>query len=1207
MFWPILRFELRYHLKRPVTYLYFAIFFLLSFFTIASEAMELATGLVKRNSPYGMAQLVVMATAVGQVITTAVAGTALLRDFEHRSHELVFTTRVTRLGYLGGRFGGALAAMLVAFMGIPLGALAGSIMPWVDAERLLPIDPWFYFQPFLLFGVTNVIIVSALFFAVGAFTRSLFAIYTQGIFLLVAWSVSQEWLTGVDRHALANVLDIFGFNTVDLTTRYWTVAERNSLTLPLEGYVLTNRLVWLGVAAALLLASALHFRFEAQPRKLFRMPARWRRATPAEPAPAGPAAIGLGPTGPAQPVRRPTVTPAFAGAALWRQVTSSARFSFLRIVRDKPFVAIAAIGAVNVFMSAWYVDELYGVTTLPVTYLVANMVGGAFFLFMVILTTIYAGESVWRERGLGADQIVDALPVPTWTPAVGKVVGLALTQLLLLLLLNVVGMAVQLIKGYTEFQPLVYLQFTFGTQLPWVVAVTLFAFLVHALVDNKFMGHAVIILWWIGTVVAFELGFEHQLFNPGFAPGFIYSAMNGFGHFTANLALSAGYALGLGLMAITVGVLFWARGTDTRLRQRTRQARARWSPRALAVGASGLAMVLLFGGAIFYNTNVLNRYVTSDDGYAELAAWERTYRRYIHLRPPRITAVDVRVDLWPERRAYALDGTYVVVNREAAPLDSILLNFDDALTVERMEWSVPARAAIQDTVTGTQLWVLEAPMAPGDSMELRYRMAWAANGFPNSGSNTRVVENGTFLPSLGPSLGYNTATELSNPDERRKQGLSERERLPDLDDPDARRNPQFAIDSDLVDFSATVSTAPDQIALAPGTLVREWEEGGRRLFRYEMERPIANFATVASARYEVVRDRWKDVDISVYHHPGHDYNVARMIAAVKASLDYYTEHFSPYQYSEIRILEFPRYANFAQSFPTTIPYSEGIGFILKVSDKDDDLDMPFFVTAHEVAHQWWGHQVVGARAQGSAMMVESMAEYAALTVMEKKYGASHARKFLRHELDDYLTGRTGERIREQPLLRTENQGYIHYNKGSLALYAIRDYIGEEAMNRALRGYLQAHAFEGAPYSTARDFVGYLRAETPDSLQYVITDLIETITLWDNKASEATVTSRADGGHTVRLVVESRKVRADSLGNETEVPLADYVDVGVFGEREPGNSLGRPLYLEKHRITGARTEIEIVVDEQPRRAGIDPYNKLIDRMPGDNVREVSSGG
>jgi ABC-2 type transport system permease protein len=370
-----------------------------------------------------------------------------------------------------------------------------------------------------------------------------------------------------------------------------------------------------------------------------------------------------------------------------------------------------------------------------------------------------------------------------------------------------------------------------------------------------------------------------------------------------------------------------------------------------------------------------------------------------------------------------------------------------------------------------------------------------------------------------------------------------------------------------------------------------------------MDRPIFRFFSIVSADYTVARDRWNDVDIAVYHHETHDYNIERMIEAVKASLDYYTEHFSPYQYREVRILEFPRYSSFAQSFSTTIPYSESIGFITRVKDEDDDLDMPFFVTAHEVAHQWWGHQVVGARAQGSALMVESMAEYAALTVMEKRYGASHARKFLRHELGRYLRGRTGERIREQPLIRTENQSYIHYNKGSLALYALRDYIGEEAMNRGLRAYIEHHAFEGAPYSTARDFLGYLEAETPDSLQYVIEDLFETITLWDNKVDEITVTEREDGRWAVQLDFSSRKVRADSLGNETEVPMADYIDVGVFGPEEPGNSLGRPLSVYKVHVTESTTSVEIVVDELPERAGVDPYNKLIDRVPGDNVRDA----
>ncbi|MGH7555822.1 MAG: ABC transporter permease/M1 family aminopeptidase, partial [Longimicrobiales bacterium] len=1099
------------------------------------------------------------------------------------------TTRMSRWGYLGGRFFGAFIAMLVVFAGIPIGALLGSLMPWVDAEKLLPVHLWHYVQPFLLFGITNVFFISALFFAVGALTRSIFAVYVQGIVLLVAWSVTGQWLTGLEKDGLANAFDAFGFRSLELATRYWTVAEKNTQTLALDGFVLTNRLIWLAVAVVIATATFFLFRFETQTRTLWRR----KRVAAAEDKAA------------AVPV--PRVQLAFGGRAAWRQLLSTCRFSFLRIVKDKPFAAIAAIGSVDLFMGSWYADSLYGETTWPVTYLIAEIISGGFFLYMIVLTTIYAGESVWRERSLQADQLADATPVPTWATSVGKVVGVVLSQLILLGLLIVVGIVVQTIKGYHEYEPTLYLRFLFGTTLPWMIAVVLFAFMVHSLVNNKFVGHVVIILYWIGTAVLSNLGFEHQLYGFGTPPQFTYSAMNGFGHFVGNMLLAGGYSVSIGLMLAVVSVLMWVRGTDgSRLRARLSTARARWSPRATLVFGSAALLVVLFGGAIFYNTNVRNTYRTSDDEDEILAGWERNYRKFIHLVPPRVVDVDVTVALWPERRSYNLAGRYIVVNKESTPIDSIFLNYNQDLQLDTLLWNRPALAAITDTITGSYLFVLEEPLAPGDTMELRYRLSYEANGFPNSGPNNRIVANGTFLDDVGPSLGYNDGFEMSDDDDRRKQKLPPRERLPNLDDPTARRNSQFSIDSDAIRFATTISTAPDQIALAPGYLEREWTEGGRRWFRYVMDRPMMNFAAVVSAKYVVRKDRWRDVDIAVYHHPGHEFNIDRMVESIKASLDYFTTHFGPYQYREVRVLEFPRYAGFAQSFATTIPYSESIGFILRINDEDDDLDMPFFVTAHEVAHQWWGHQVVGARAQGSAIMVESMAEYSALTVMEKKYGPTHAQKFLRHELDRYLRGRAVETKKEQPLIRTENQAYIHYNKGALALYALRDYIGEDAMNRALRRFLQERAYETAPYSTARDFVGYLRAETPDSLQSVITDLFETITLFDTKTEEASVTARADGKFAVRLVVRANKVRADSVGNTTDVALGDFIDIGVFGEKEKGNELGKLLFLQKYRITQPLTTIEVVVDEAPRKAGIDPYNKLIDRVPTDNVKDLDAG-
>jgi aminopeptidase N len=366
-----------------------------------------------------------------------------------------------------------------------------------------------------------------------------------------------------------------------------------------------------------------------------------------------------------------------------------------------------------------------------------------------------------------------------------------------------------------------------------------------------------------------------------------------------------------------------------------------------------------------------------------------------------------------------------------------------------------------------------------------------------------------------------------------------------------------------------------------------------------MDAPILDFFAVQSARYAVAKDRWHDVAIEVYYQPGHEYNLARMIDATKAGLDYFTKNFGPYQYRQFRIIEFPRYATFAQSFPNTVPYSEGIGFIARVRDDDpDDIDYPYYVTAHELAHQWWGHQVPGANVQGETMLVETLAQYSALMVMKRKYGEAKMQRFLRYELDRYLIGRSTEQKKELPLALVENQDYIHYRKGSLVMYALADYIGEDNLNRAIRAYRDKWAYKGPPYSTTKDLLAEIRAVTPPSLAYVIDDFFDSITLYDNRALSATAKALPDGRYEVTLDVYARKVKADELGKESEAPLHDLIDIGVL------DANNEPLFLEKRRIDRETTTFTVVVAKKPARAGIDPYNKLIDRRPRDNTVAVS---
>jgi ABC-2 type transport system permease protein len=354
----------------------------------------------------------------------------------------------------------------------------------------------------------------------------------------------------------------------------------------------------------------------------------------------------------------------------------------------------------------------------------------------------------------------------------------------------------------------------------------------------------------------------------------------------------------------------------------------------------------------------------------------------------------------------------------------------------------------------------------------------------------------------------------------------------------------------------------------------------------------------------VARDKAGAVDLAVYFHPGHGYNVPRMLAAMKASLALFNEQFSPYQFAQARVLEFPSYANFAQSFANTIPYSENIGFLTKLADPEK-IDLVTYITAHEIAHQWWGHQLVPSNQQGGTMLVESFAQYSALLVMERLYGKEQMRRFLKYELDRYLSSRGGEVVEEMPLARVENQPYIHYQKGSLVMYWLKEVVGEAVVNRTLSKLLKAHAFKPAPYPNTLDFLRLLREQAGPQHDALITDLFEKITILDVKASQPRSVKRPDGQFDVSFEVQAKKFYAGVKGKESEAPLNETFDIGVF-DAEPGAagfSAKSVIRFEQQMVKSGTQTVRLVVPRQPKWVGVDPYNKRIDRNTSDNLARL----
>ena len=1199
----IAAFEFRYQFRQPLFWIASFLYFLMTFFAVTSDKVTIggAIGAVHRNAPYVILQLMGTFSIIGAFFTTAFVSNSVHRDFEQQTDALFFSLPIKKTDYLLGRFSGSFVLAFLGFVAIALGIMIGCLMPWLEPERVGPFMLSPYVYTMLVFILPNVFITGAIFFSIATLTRNLLYTYSGVVAFLAGLITSSVFINDVEHKTLSALIDPTGLESYDLVTRYWTVAERNTLVPPVAGLLLANRLLWTAIGAAVLLFTLARF----QPVMGAGGRGAKRKSAPETPGVRAPEAAASA---------LPSVAPSFGGATAWSQFFHQARMEMLGVVKGVPFLVMVMFALINVVASTTVVESLFGTPVLPVTGLFLRVVSGSFTPFGLLILIFYAGELVWRERTLRLSEMFDALPMPTWSIWSAKLAGLAASIAVLLGSVLLAGIGVQLYHGYTHFDLPVYFKGLFLVQGPLYLYLAIGCLFLQVVCNNKFLGWLLSVFLIIQGPLLSAMGLEHRLYRFGSVPDAPYSDMNGYAPFAQSIAWMSSY-WGLFCVALLVAVhLLWPRGAETRFRLRLRIGRQRFNRPVLATLAASFVGIAATGSWIYYNTCILNRYTTQDADFDRQADYEKQYRKYEDMVMPRVTDATVDVDIYPERRAADLRGRYRMENRSGGPIDTLHLSLNREVVIRRLD--VPGGTLqSEDTRLGYRIFKLDPPLPAGAAMTVSFDLGIAYPGFVNSGARGKIVQNGTFFDSsdFQPHLGYQAGLELQDPNERRKRGLPPVQRLPKLEDEAARRNSYISNEADWVNYESTVSTSADQIALAPGELLREWSENGRHYFHYKTDAPILDFYGWMSARYTVKRDQWTDpatgqtVDLAVYYHQAHPYNVDRMIEGMKKSLAYFSANFGPYQHKQLRIAEFPNYARFAQAMPNLIPFSESIGFIARLNDDPQAIDYPFYVTAHEVGHMWWAHQVIGANSQGATLMSETMAQYSALMVMEHEYGRDKMHRFLKYELDNYLRGRGQERIEELPLNRVENQPYIHYRKGSLVMYALRDAAGEDALNAALKSYVHDVRFQQPPYTTSLEFLDYVKRSVPVDRTAVLDDLFRNITLYENRATKATWAKRDDGKYLVRVQLASAKYRADGQGNETAQPLDDYVDIGVFGAKGKDTPPeGKVLALEKRHLTKGEDTIEFVVDEQPVKAGIDPFNKMIDRNPENNLITAEQG-
>ncbi|QNM82508.1 aminopeptidase [Sphingomonas sabuli] len=1193
----ITRFEIRYQLKNPVFWVAVALFFLIGFGISASENLSLGSpGAVHENAPYTIAITTTVLTIFYLFVVTAFVANAIVRDDTSGFAPIVRATSVTKTQIVIGRFLGGVTVAWLGYLAVPLGIAVGSMMPWVDPETVGPQKLSYYTWNFLVFAIPNIFLTSAILFALATTLRSMMASYIGAVLLVMGYLVTTS-LVGQKieyREAFAR-WEPLGNGALREATRYWTQAEMNSRLVDLGGILLFNRIY--AIVLGLLFLALTVWRFsmaERAPskRKLRRLEKREARTARLSQVPP---ALGGG-----------TVIARDQESSRWTQLMTRMRVEIRQVLTSPGLIVLMLFGIGNTAAALWLGKSSYGTSDYPTLSATISTVRSGMGAILVMVAVFYGGELVWRERERKLNEILDSTPVPAWVMTVPKIAAI----FVVLLAINVAGMVTglfyQAVMGARSLG--------LGDYVAWFIIpaaidgllIAVLAVFAQVLSPNKYVGWAIMFIWFVGTIFLSNMGYSNPLYNYGTTPAVPLSDFNGAAGFWKGAAVMQLYWALFALILTIVAHLLWPRGTDLSLRVRARRMRRNIAgvPALLLAGAA--AAMMATGAYAYYNIKVLNRYQTSDEAEKFAADYERKYLKYEKMPQPTVTDVKLAVDLYPGERRMVVDGLYRLTNRTGAPLRDVHVR----KLVPDVEFTslelAGARLVSDDDEFGYRIYRFDTPLAPGATTELKFRSQLWNRGFKATSPDTAIVENGTFInnAAFAPVIGMSQQNLLSDRTQRRRQGLPAELRPAKLEDMSATgRN---YVGADWVNSDITVTTDAGQTPIAPGNRVSDTVKGKRRTARFVSPAPILNFFSIQSADYKVAREVHNGIELSVFYIAGHDWNVPKMLRAMGAALDYYRANFGPYQFDYARIIEFPGYASFAQAFAGTMPYSETIGFNANTNDPEK-IDFTTYVVAHEIAHQYWAHQVIGANMQGGTVTSETLAQYSALMVMKRLYGPDKIRRFLKYELDLYLAGRKGEAVEELPLYRVENQGYVHYRKGAVAMYLLQERLGEAAVNRALARFNARFRFKGAPYLRSTDLIAEFRKEarTPEQ-QQLITDLFEKITLFDFKVQDAT-TRKTGNVWTTTLTVAADKYYADGKGDERKARLAEPVEIGLFTKRPGLGEFSRSdvIAMAREPVRSGTQKIVVTSARKPEFAGIDPYNFYIDRNGDDNVKDVTA--
>jgi len=1181
--------ELRYSFRNPMVYLFFLIVFLLVFFANVSDNVSIggSIGNVYRNAPNVITTFSIIMTLFGLLFAAAFFNNSALRDHKNNFQEIIFSKPIDKFGYFMGKFSASLLLSTIPLTGVFFAVIIGSkiapLMGWIEPERYGPLYLQTFVSNYFIFILPNMFIGGAIIYSLAQQFKNTTVSFVGAMLILVGYSIAGELTSDIDNEKIAALVDTFGIGTYNITSKYYTPLEKNTLNPSLSGLLLYNRIIWIGLASLILLASYSRFTFSTKKTKKNKIKAETVNNELLVSVKSLPESK-------------------ISKDSMFTHFKSFFKLNMSSIYKHVTFKILFVFSIIQLIAGLASGYEYFGLKSYPLTNLMIDQISGSSGLFIIIILVFFSGELVWRDRDVQINEVIDSTPHSSLVPLFSKALSLLSLSILIHFALVFVAVIYQLAMGYTEIEFSLYLKDFIYNLFPLYFTICAAVVAIQVIVNNKYIGYVVsVIVLLVLDIILVVLDISSNMISFAATPYMIYSDLNGFGPSNIGVFWFSVYWMLFAMFLFTLSGFIWNRGTVKNFKERLNGFKSNITrPYVIIVSLIGLFWIAV-SFFVYYNSQILNTYNSIDKSEELAVSYENIYKKFNTLPLPKIIEAKYNIDIYPKKKSTDVLALLTVINDGKKPIDSILLNVNKQWD---LTFDFPNASIISiDDDHGVHFYGINPPMLPGDTLILKINNKFETKGFSNGGETTSIVKNGSFLNNFEilPDVGYNSNKELSDKNKRNKLGLPPKQRMPELEiDCGVNCNKNYLTNgfSDYINVETIISTSNDQIAIAPGSLIKEWIQDDRKYYQYKVDHPSQNFYSFISADYKIAKRKWNEIDIEIYYDSKHSVNIEMMLDAVERSLEYYTENFGPYYHKQCRIIEFPRFSNFAQAFPGTMPYSESFGFIIDLEDAEDN-NVIDAVIAHEMAHQWWAHQVVGADMQGGTMLSEAFSEYSSLMTLKKMAKTPmKMREMLKYDHDRYLRGRSGEREKELPLYKVENQSYIHYGKGSVILYALQDYIGEDKVNSSMKDFLEQYRYK-TPYPTSLDFLDILESKIPDSLNYLIDDWFKEITLYDNRLKKATAKKLENGKYEVKIEIAASKIKADSLGNEIAVTLNEWIDIGVFSDMDEKEL----IYQKRVRVNDTLMNFSMVVDSLPLKAGIDPRHILIDRVFDDNIKIV----